>query len=99
MMASIQSKKNKNGKKTHCVVVSRGGIRKWFLAGTYNEAQILKREIDSLEKSQHWEKPGIAVKEKRIDDFFQEYADYIRDRSVPGTVKRYLSVINTFITF
>ncbi len=98
-MASIQSKKNKSGKVTHYVVLSLGGRRKWIKAGTMAEAKILKREIESLEKSKRLDKLGFSVKEKRIDDFFQEYASYIRDRSAPGTVKRYLAVINTFITF
>lgn len=98
-MASIQSKKGKSGKKTHFVVVSIGGRRKWIRAGTMAEAKALKREVESLENSKRIEKLGISFKEKRIDDFFQEYADYILDRSAPGTVKRYLSVVNTFITF
>lgn len=98
-MASIQSKNTKSGKKTHFVVVSVGGRHKWIRAGTMAEAKVLKREIESLENSKRLEKLGFSVKEKRIDEFFQEYADHIRDRSAPGTVKRYLSVINTFITF
>lgn len=98
-MASIQSKKNKSGKKTYFVVVPMGDGRKWIRAGTLPEAKALKRELESMENSRRLELLGLSPKKKRIDEFFQEYADYIRDRSAPGTVTRYLSVINTFVTF
>lgn len=98
-MASVQAKKGKNGKKTHYVVVSHAGKHKWLRTGTMQQAKILKREIDSLEQSRRAEKLGLSTREIRIDDFFQEYADYVRLHNSPATVKRYLVILNTFIVF
>ena len=98
-MASIQSKKGKAGKKTYYVVICHQGGHKWVKAGTLRDAKILKKEIESLENSKRMEKLGLVGRHKRIDSFFQEYADHVRLRTAPSTVKRYLSVVNTFITF
>ncbi len=98
-MASIQSKKGKMGKKTYYVVICHRGGHKWIKAGTAKDAKILKKEIESLENSKRMEKLGLVGRHKRIDSFFQEYADHVRLRTAPSTVKRYLSVVNTFITF
>jgi len=98
-MASIQTKTGKAGKKTYYVVVSHSGGHKWIKAGTLRDAKILRKEIESLENSKRVEKFGLTGTQKRVDDFFQEYADHVRLRTAPSTVKRYLSVVNTFITF
>lgn len=98
-MASIQSKSGKSGKKTYYVVLSIGGRHKWIRAGSLKDAKILKREIESLEESKRFEKLGIARKEKRIDDFFREYLEYVEPRVAPNTVKRYRATINAFIAF
>ena len=98
-MASIQSKKGKSGKKTHYVVISHRGGHKWIKAGSPRDAKILKKEIESLENSKRMEKLGLSTHDIRIDDFFQKYADYIRPRTAPNTVKRYLAVLNTFIVY
>ena len=89
-MASIQSKKGKNSKKTYYVVVCLRGRHKWIRAGSIRDAKILKREIDSMEESRRLEKLGISGRQKRIYDFFQEYADHVKLRTAPNTVKRYL---------
>ena len=80
-MASIQSKKGKAGKKTYYVVICHRGGHKWVKAGTLRDAKILKREIESLENSKRMEKLGLVGRHKRIDDFFQEYADHVRLRT------------------
>lgn len=98
-MASIQFKRSKTGKKTFYVVISYQGKHKWIKAGTKKEANILKKTIDSLENSERLEKLGLVAKDKRIDDFFQEYADYIKIRTSKNTIKRYLGVLNTFLVF
>jgi len=98
-MASIQFKKSNTGNKTYYVVVSYQGRHKWIKAGTKKEAINLKKTIESLENSQRLEKLGLASKDKRIDDFFQEYADYIKIRTSKNTVKRYLGIFNTFLVF
>lgn len=98
-MPSIQFKKSKTGKRTYYVVVSFKGKHKWIRAGSQKDARELKRKIDSLENSKRLEKLGLSPLDKRIDDFFQEYSDYIKLRTSPNTVKRYLAVLNTFLQF
>ena len=98
-MASIQAKKGKNGKKTYYVVVSVQGKHRWIRAGTQQQAKILKREIESLQESQKIEKLGLTRTEKRTDDFFTEYVEYVTVRTSPGTVKRYRAAINAFLAF
>ena len=98
-MASIHFKKGKSGKRTYYVVVSAQGKHKWIKAGTQKEATVLKSHIESLENSQRMEKLGIVAHDRRIDDFFQEYADNVKLRTSVNTVKRYLGVLNTFIVF
>ncbi len=98
-MASIQSKISRTGKKTYYVVVSIKGKHKWIKAGTLRQAKTLKKDIESLENSQRVEKLGLSAKDIRIDDFFQAYAEYVKPRAAPNTLKRYLGVINTFIVF
>ena len=99
VMASIQFKKSRTGKKTYYVVVSFSGKHKWLRAGTQKEAKILKRQIESLENSQRMEKLGLVSEAKRIDNLFQEYADHVRLHNSKNTVKRYLGVLNTFLVF
>lgn len=98
-MASVQAKTGKAGKKTYYVVVAIKGKHRWIRAGTQKEAKILKREIEALEESKRIEKLGFTHRNKKIDLFFQEYADHIKLRTAPSTVKRYLAVLNTFLTF
>lgn len=98
-MASVQAKKGKNGKKTYYVVISVQGRHKWIRAGTQQQARILKRDIESLQDSQKIEKLGLTRTEKRIDDFFSEYVEYVTVRTSPNTVKRYRAAINTFLAF
>jgi hypothetical protein len=95
-MASIHFKKSASGEKVYYLVVSYRGKHKWIRAGNLNEARDLKKKIESMENSQRLEKLGLAPFDKRIDELFQEYADYVRFRSSANTVKRYLSVLNTF---
>lgn len=98
-MASIQSKKGKAGKKTYYVVICHRGGHKWVKARTLRDAKILKKEIESLENSKRMEKLGLIGRHKRIDDFFQEYADHIKLRTAPNTVKRYRAALNAFVAF
>lgn len=98
-MASIQFKKNKEGKKTFYVVVSLRGRHKWLKAGTLSDARKLKKQVESLEQSKRIEKLGLVPRSIRIDDFFQNFADYVRLHNSKSTVKRYLAVVNTFLTF
>jgi len=98
-MASVQHKVGKNGKKTYYVVVSIRGKHRWIKAGTQQAAKSLKKDIESLHDSERMEKLGVASREKRIDDFFKGYTDYVRLRTSPNTLKRYRTVLNTFITF
>ncbi len=98
-MSSVQSKRGGVGKKTFYVVVSVAGKRKWLKAGTLKDAQALKKKIDSMASIERLERLGIATREKRIDNFFQEYLDNVRLRTSPNTTKRYRAVLNTFITF
>ena len=98
-MASVHSKKSKTGKNTYYVVISYQGKHKWIKAGTKKEALNLKKTIESLENSQRMEKLGLVSKDKRIDEFLQEYADYIKIRTSKNTIKRYLGVLNTFLVF
>ncbi|MCD6163784.1 MAG: site-specific integrase [candidate division Zixibacteria bacterium] len=98
-MASIQFKKNKTGKKTYYVVVSYNSKHKWLKAGALSDAKKLKKQIESLEKSQQMEKLGLTNSTIRIDEFFQKYADNVKLHNSPNTVKRYLSVLNTFLVF
>lgn len=81
------------------MVVSVYGKHKWVKAGSQKEARILKSKIESLENSQRLEKLGIAPHDRRIDNFFQEYADNVKLRTSANTAKRYLGVLNTFIVF
>ncbi|MFH1700694.1 MAG: tyrosine-type recombinase/integrase, partial [Candidatus Zixiibacteriota bacterium] len=98
-MASIHFKKRKDGGKTYYVVVCMPGSHKWIKGGSLKDAKILKKEIESLEKSKRIEKLGLVNEKKRIDAFFQEYADHVRLRTAPSTLKRYLTVLNTVIIF
>ncbi len=98
-MASIQYKAAKNGKKVYYVVVAHGATRKWLKAGTLSNARALKKEIDSLENSKRADKLGLAPKSKRIDSFFEEYAEYVRLRTSANTLKRYKAALNAFIAF
>ena len=98
-MASVQFKKSKTGKKTYYVVVSYNSKHKWLKAGTLSDAKKLKTQIESLEKSQRMEKLGLTANTVRIDNFFQDYADYVRLHNSPNTIKRYLAVLNTFLVF
>ncbi|PJA26590.1 MAG: hypothetical protein CO189_10055 [candidate division Zixibacteria bacterium CG_4_9_14_3_um_filter_46_8] len=98
-MASIHFKISESGKRTYYVVQSFGGKRKWIKAGTLQDAKLIKKHLESLDKSQRMEKLGVSVKEIRIDSFFQKYSDHIKLHTSPSTVKRYLVIINTFITF
>ncbi len=98
-MSSIQFKKSKAGKKTYYVVVSANGRHKWLKGGTLAEAKRLKKHIDSLEVSDRIEQLSLRKTEKRIDDFFQEFADHSRLHNAPGTTRRYLRVINTLLCY
>jgi len=98
-MPSIQFKKTRSGKKTYYVVVSHRGKHKWIKAGTQRQAKELSKKIDSFKNSERLEKLGLVPKDKRIDNYFQEYTDYIKLRTSPNTVKRYLGVLNIFIEF
>ncbi len=98
-MASIQFKQRKSGKRTYYVVLSFKGKHKWIKAGTLKSAKDLKKQLDSLEESKRIEKLGLSSQDFRVDCFFQEYSDHIRLHVAPSTVKRYLSVLNTFLVF
>jgi len=98
-MASIHYKKGKSGKRTYYVVVPLRRSRKWIKAGSLKNAKILKREIESYEEAKQLDKLGFTDRDKGIDEFFKEYAEYIDVRSAPRTVQRYLSVLNTFKHF
>lgn len=98
-MASVQSKTGNNGKKTFYVVFSHRGRHRWIKAGSQADAKRLKKEIESLAENQRLEKLGITSRNKRIDDFFREYLDYISLRTALNTIKRYKAVINSFIVF
>lgn len=98
-MASIQAQKAQNGKKTYYVVVCVSDKHKWVKAGTLQQAKVLKREIEALQESQRIEKLGLTRRDKRIDDFFQEYMDYLLLRTAPNTVKRYKAAVNAFLVF
>jgi len=98
-MASVQFKKGLNGKKTYYVVFSHRGRHRWIKAGCQADAKRLKKEIESLAENQRLEKLGITTRNKRIDDFFREYLEYISLRTSPNTVKRYRAAINPFIAF
>lgn len=98
-MASIQFKKNKEGKKTFYVVVSLRGRHKWLKAGTLSDARKLKKQVESLEESKRIEKLGLVPRSIRTDDFFQNFTDYVKLHNSKSTVKRYLAVLNTFLTF
>jgi len=97
-MASIQFKQLKKGK-VYYVVVSLAGKHKWLKAGSLANAKKLKKQIESLEKSQQMEKLGLTANTVRIDNFFQDYADYVRLHNSPNTIKRYLAILNTFLVF
>lgn len=98
-MASIQFKAGKSGKKTYYVVISVGGKHKWLKAGNLTDARKLRRQIESLEKTQLQDKLGLSPRQIRLDSFFQEFADHTRLHNSPATVKRYLVILNTFIVF
>jgi len=98
-MPSIQFKKTRSGKKTYYVVVSYRGKHKWIKAGTQKQAKELSKKIESFKNSERLEKLGLVPKDKRIDNYFQEYSDHIKLRTSANTVKRYLGVLNTFIEF
>ena len=98
-MASVQYKKSKSGKRTYYVVVSFSGKHKWLKAGTLSDARALKRQLESMEKTRRIEKLGLASKMIRIDDFLQKYMDHVKLHTTPNTLKRYRSVLNTFVHF
>ena len=60
-MGSIQYKRSKTGNKVYYVVEPIGDKRKWIKAGTLKDAQKLKRQLASLEKSQRIEKLGLTI--------------------------------------
>ena len=97
--ASIQKKISKNGSKVFYVVESVGGRRKWLKAGTLKDAQQLKKQLQSLDKSQRIEKLGLTLVQLKIDDFFQQFADHVKLHNSPGTIKRYVYILNAFLTF
>ncbi len=35
----------------------------------------------------------------RVDDFFEKYSEHIKLHTSTNTAKRYISIINTFLTF
>ncbi|MEE9443095.1 MAG: hypothetical protein V3V99_10570 [candidate division Zixibacteria bacterium] len=80
-MPSIQFKKSKTGKRTYYVVVSYRGKHKWIKAGTQKQAKELAGKIDSLRNSERLKKPGLATKDKNIDDFLQEYISHMKLRT------------------
>ena len=47
-MASIQSKKSKSGKLTHYVVIAYFRKRRWLKAGSFKDARLLKKQIESI---------------------------------------------------
>ena len=98
-MASIQYKMSKNGKKVYYVVESLSGRRKWIKAGSAQDAQRLKRQLEALEKSQRIERLGLTQTRIRIDDFFQRFADHVKLHNSPGTIRRYLQILNLFLVF
>ncbi|MEW5797213.1 MAG: tyrosine-type recombinase/integrase [Candidatus Zixiibacteriota bacterium] len=98
-MASIQLKKGKNGRRTYFVVVSFQGKHKWVRAGSLADAKRLKKEIEGLAENERFEKLGLSVRDKRIDDFFSGYIEHVRLRTSPNTVKRYRAAINAFLAF
>jgi hypothetical protein len=98
-VASIQYKLSKDGIKTYYVVESLSGRRKWIKAGSAKDAQKLKRQLETLEKSERIEKLGLTQSQVRIDDFFQQFADHVKLYNSPGTIKRYLYILNTFLIF
>ncbi|MEP0828371.1 MAG: tyrosine-type recombinase/integrase [bacterium] len=98
-MASIQSKKTKAGVKIYYVVASVKGCHKWIKAGTQADAKVLKKKIEALNATERLEKLGISSRDKRIDEFFQEYLDHVRLRTSPNSHKRYRAALNAFIAF
>lgn len=98
-MASIQFKKNMTGKKTYYVVVSFRAKHKWVKAGSLKSAKSLKKQLESLEESERLVKLGFSHNDIRIDDFFKQYAEYIKLHTSDSTAKRYLGVLNTFVVF
>ncbi|MFH1372217.1 MAG: hypothetical protein ABII79_00245 [bacterium] len=98
-MASIHHKKGKGGKKVYYVVVAAGPTRKWLKAGALRDARVLKQQIEEMKNSERVEKLGLVSRNRRIDSFFQDYADYVKLRSAPNTHKRYKAAINAFIAF
>ncbi len=81
------------------MVVSLQGKHKWIRAGTQQQAKVLKKDIESLHDSQKVERLGLTRGEKRIDDFFAEYVEYVGVRTSPNTVKRCRAAINAFLAF
>jgi len=98
-MASIQCKKTKTGKKIYYVVVSAGGKHKWLKAGTQVDARKMKRQVESLQASELFEKLGLSKEQVRIDDFFQQFIDHTRLHNSAATSRRYIRVVNTFLVF
>jgi len=98
-MASIQSKKSRVGKKTYYVVVSLAGKHKWLKAGTLKDAKLLKKALEAQSDQERLSRLGISARDRKIDEFLQEYLDTIRLRAAPNTAKRYKAVFNTFIQF
>lgn len=98
-MASIHFKKSRSGQKIYYVVVSLKGRHKWIKAGSQKDARILKKHIESLAESERFEKLGFTARDIRIDDFFQDYLNHVRLHTSPNTLKRYKSVLNTFLVF
>jgi len=98
-MASIQFKRGKNGRRTHFVVVSFQGKHKWIRAGSLADAKRLRKELEGLAENERFEKLGLSVREKRIDDFFAEYIEHVRLSTSSNTVKRYRAAVNAFLAF
>jgi len=84
---------------TYYVVICHRGKHKWVRVGTLRDAKLLKKEIEAPDNTRRIEKLGLTGRHKRIDDFFQEYADHVKLRTFGNTVKRYLGVLNTFLAF
>jgi len=98
-MASIQSKTSKTGVKTFYVVFSFFDKRKWIKAGTLRDARLLKKKIESLEKSKRLENLGLSSNEIKIKKFFEDFSDYSRLHNSASTAKRYIRVFETFQIF
>jgi len=92
-------RKPRPAKKTYYVVVSAGGRHKWLKAGTQADAKKIKRQVESLQISELFERLGLSKEQVRIDDFFQQFIDHTRLHNSAATSRRYIRVVNTFLVF